>query len=123
MAYVDDHPTHWNVREDIYALAQYICGRHGSTWNSYYDHPPGYNLAYDHLSVDFWGPNGRGDPVGLWLGHSIFGHLFYDPEPPHIDWIIWQGWIWTYYGGWEWFSGDEPWSDNGHFRHVHVTYF
>lgn len=120
ISFIDDHPTHWDVRDDIRSLSDYIAHIHGCSWNSYWDHPPGY--ALDATSVDFWGENGRGDPVGLWRGHAIWGRLFYEPGPPLIRWIIWQGWMWDQHFGWQWFSEDEPWADMGHFRHVHVTF-
>jgi hypothetical protein len=120
MTYVDDHPTHWDVLAPIERAAVECATRHGASWNTYWDHPPGMML--DQQSIDFWGPGGRGDPIGIFRGFAVWGWLFYDPRPPLIEWIIWQGWIWQRSSGWDWFSDDEPYADMGHFRHVHVTF-
>ena len=120
MSYEDDHPTTYNLREDILDLAQKVSDLHGTSWNTYVDHPPGYWL--DTTSCDFWGPAGRGDPIGIFRGYAVAGSIFYDPSPPSIRWLIWQGYIWEAGSGWRWFAEDEAWSDNGHFRHVHITF-
>lgn len=121
MSYIDDHPTHYNVRQDIARLNRRLIVRHGGSWNTYYNHPPPFWL--DATSVDHWGPGGRGTPLGLARGNAILNDIYYDPNPPWIRWYIWQGYIWIDGIGRRWHSGDDGWSDAGHFRHAHITYW
>lgn len=98
-----------------------LSGDFGNTWNTYVNHPPPFWL--DYTSVDMWGEHGRGHLVGDWRGGALFYAIYNDPNPPWIRWAIWQGWIWIDGIGWRWHSADESWSDAGHFRHVHITFW
>lgn len=113
---LEHHYTHWNVRADLYENAQAVSGRFGTTWNSYYDHPPGYNL--DHRSVDFWGLNGRGDPLPEGVGDPLVAWVVGESVNITVQWLIWFGWIWTPEDGWSPYPG---WQGTHH-DHVHVTF-
>lgn len=108
--------THYNVREDVHELAVQVAGRYGLSWNTYEDHPPG--MALDHVSVDFWGPGGRGDMLGPKKRRTVSRHLRNRIRGPRWRWVINGnrgyypgGGTFTPPGGAEWNAG-----------HVHVTY-
>jgi uncharacterized protein (DUF3084 family) len=42
----------------------------GSTYNNYYGHPDGWEER-EQYSADFWGPGGRGDPIGVPMGDAV----------------------------------------------------
>jgi len=109
-------PTHWNVRPDVREVAQRIADRYGCTWNTYLDHPPGSGL--DRVSVDFWGPGGRGDHLGRFKRRRITRHLRLRSGHPRWLWIIngRRGYLpsggrFSPFGGAAWNRG-----------HVHVTF-
>jgi hypothetical protein len=101
LRYIDVHPTRYQWREDVERLIRRVYRRFGSDnikINTYVQHPgdEGGRFARDTTSFDVWGPGGRqGEakqdfflpPV---LGEQIFDFLFEDPNPPDIDWIIYQ---------------------------------
>lgn len=111
------HPTRYNWRSDVEAWARYLVNNYNVWCNTYYDHPETY--WRDETSIDVWGPAGRNDPIDSSLGQTIFDKLFYYEGLPHIDWIIWNAWIWTRAGGWSRFGTDNfTW----HYDHIHITY-
>jgi hypothetical protein len=120
--YVERHPTRYTWRDDVEALARWLVDNYGVSVNTYDDHPEGLGRDYD--SMDVWGSDGRGCPIGYELGQEIFGVLLNDPNPPNIEWIIWWGFQYGAWNNWngEWFSDDDSDADMGHFRHIHVTY-
>ena len=135
-SYIQDHPTHFNWRQDVANLVRRVQSKFpNQTYaNTYVWHPPKspptITVQYDAVSVDFWGGgvvNGkyvgyRGKPIGTALGHQVWKALWNDPNLPNISWIIWNGNMWVRGVGWK----SAPWgpadSDAGHFKHIHVTY-
>ena len=113
-SYADLYPTRYTFRADVEGIARRIVNKFGVSANTYLDHPPRYGRDYD--SVDYWGPPSRGYELDYATGQQIFSEVFYDPNPPHIDWIIWQGWLYAAWNGWQ----GTWWGD--HFDHIHVTY-
>lgn len=120
-SYIDLYPTRYTWREDIDELARKIIGRFGVWCNTYVDHPPGW--ALDQVSVDVWAYAGRSYELDPDLGQEVFDYVFNDPNPPWIRWTIWQGWIWDDYNGWRWYWDQDPWSDGGHYKHIHFTFW
>lgn len=108
--------THWNVQSPVRDQAVDVVRRFGGTWNTYLDHPDGY--ALDDVSVDFWGPGGRGSPVGEARGTDISAWILGQNEIFPVAWLIWWGWWWRPDIGWKPYGN---WM-GGHFDHVHVTY-
>lgn len=109
--------THYRVRPDVARVANQVAARYGCTWNTYEDHPPGYDL--DAVSVDFWGPKGRGDFLGPRKRRRISRYIRNRSGGPRWRWVInsTKGYLpgggrFTPKGGAEWNAG-----------HVHVTYW
>jgi hypothetical protein len=58
-------------------------------------------------------------PIDPAVGEAIVSRIFYDPDPPYIEWYIWSGYIWTPYWGLK------PFADDGtglHYDHAHFTF-
>lgn len=136
-SYLTDHPTHFNWRPDVRAAVNrvqskfpYLTYANTYTWHPPYD-PPAITRRYDAVSVDFWGGgvvNGRyvgyrGKDINLTVnGWRVFNALWYDPNPPNIWWIIYNGRIWIRGRGWSSAPWGPPDSDAGHYRHIHCTF-
>lgn len=129
MSYISRHPTHWNLRADIAAVANGLIYKHGGSWCTYRDHPEGWGL--DYTSVDFWDFNpDAGDNYylhrGMWLprsqGQKIADEAFLMAGAPWIRWMIWQNWAWNAYRGWYYYGGSS-YADMGHYGHIHITYW
>jgi hypothetical protein len=136
-SYEDDHPTHFDWREDVLGLVnriqtQFPWQTYANTyfWHPPYD-PPIITVQYDAVSVDFWGggiEDGvyvgyRGKPIWTSIdGYEVWNALFHDPDWPNISWIIWDGWMWLRGSGWTGAPWGPPDSDAGHYNHIHVTY-
>jgi hypothetical protein len=124
--YIGAHPTRYNWEPDVEQLARswvdYYGYESGSCWaNTYVDHPPGWGR--DTTSVDFWGYD-RGFRIAYEVGQEIVDWIFNDPNPPWIEWIIWQGWWWVDDGmGWRIYPDFDLASDAQHINHVHVTFY
>jgi hypothetical protein len=108
-------PTHYNIRDDLRGLVELLANRHGASWNTYLDHPAPYWL--DDISVDYWGRNGRGAPVGRKRGNRIARDLIHN-EHASPCYIRWRGRIWHPKSGWYSYNPDGI----GHYDHVHVTF-
>jgi len=126
--FVRDHPTNYIWRADLERLTARLVNMdpfYRRIWvNTYFIHPAGVFPRRDTLSFDVWGFGGRGDPLDVNLGWQVRRLLFNDPNPPNINWIIWQGRMWSFLGGPNQPSPPgAPGSDAGHFQHIHVTYF
>lgn len=138
MSYEDKHPTHFRWRDDVRARVNRLQAKW--PWKTYVNtyewHPP-YNpptitRRYDAVSFDVWGGGldakgdrylgYRGKPLPKELGVKIFRHLFYDPDPPDIYWIIWWGRMWVKGKGWGPAPSGPPDSDPEHNFHIHITY-
>jgi GH25 family lysozyme M1 (1,4-beta-N-acetylmuramidase) len=88
------HPTRYEWRDDVEAQIRRIYARFPEvTINTYVDHPEGFGRDFD--SFDVWGPRGRDNPIDFDLGQRVFEFVFNDPNPPLIEWCIWQRAIWT----------------------------
>ena len=98
--------AHRNWRSDVRALVEYIeswwwWSYDTQSWtytvaNTYDDHPIVWPWLspwdLDYVSVDFWGPGGRGDTIDYSLGNRIIRFIWYEtgPYPPWIRYYIWQ---------------------------------
>jgi hypothetical protein len=124
--YVRRHPTNYIWRADIERLTARLVNMDAFSrriWvNTYFHHPPCVTPFRDKVSFDVWGFGGRGSPLPEDLGWRVRRFLFGLRGLPNINWIIWQGRMWTIRGG----PGPAPrgpqGSDAGHFEHLHVTY-
>lgn len=110
-------PTSWDLRPDVAAVANEVTNRFGGTWNTYIPHPPGSDLS--RVSVDFWGPGGRGDKLPRSQRRRISRYLRERKSSPRWRWIIngarryWPDGTRDHsIGGLLWNAG-----------HVHVTYW
>jgi hypothetical protein len=106
---------HWDP--DVRAVVQRALKRFPrASANTYVCHP---YCGWGQRSVDFWGPGGRGDPIGEHTGELLLDFLFTLEGRPNIrHWIYRHRW-WTSWGGYG------VWSRNDHIgnlRHVHLTY-
>lgn len=108
--------THWDVKPKVRRISERFAARNPITWNTYKDHPKGYHL--DDVSVDYWGPSGRGDPISQHIGTLIAGRLLQRRARTPIAWLIWNGRIWQSSTGWQPYNG---WQGM-HYDHVHVTF-
>jgi hypothetical protein len=109
-------PTHYRVLPVLKRVADRIVSRVGGTWNTYLDHPTGYHL--DDISIDFWGPGGRGDPIGRLRGWRVSRRLIrLNRKGLPICYIRWRHRIWHPRTGWYFFNPDGI----SHDDHVHFT--
>jgi N-acetyl-anhydromuramyl-L-alanine amidase AmpD len=119
--YQDRHPTRYDFRPDVEALIRRVYERFG--WerihiNTYVGHPEGWER--DTTSFDVWGSRRRNDPIDPAIGDAVMAYLFNDPNPPHIDWIIYERKMWTRAKGvWEPYGTDVF---SFHDDHIHSTY-
>jgi len=125
-SYVRDHPTNYIWRANIEQLTDRLVNMdpfYRRIWvNTYFFHPPVVTPRRDMLSFDVWDFGGRGFHLDVNLGNQVFQRLFNDPNLPNINWIIWQGRMWTRGVGFGPSPPGPPDSDPGHFSHLHVTY-
>jgi len=119
-SYIDLHPTRYNWRSDVEAVARYLVDTYGVWCNTYVDHPPGW--AADERSMDVWASAGRGYTIDPTVGQAIFDDIFNNGKEPWINWVIWWGSMWSMGGGWEGAPWGPPDSDPGHFSHIHFTF-
>jgi hypothetical protein len=142
--YVDEHPTRYGWREDIEELVRLIYRRFGGPdeqeMNTYVNHPPNRDengnsiwlgFQTQDLSLDVWGPRGRGDPLPLERHRDIYKFLFNLDGAPDWWWAISRGEMWVrnrdvnldprWEGHIEDAPGGPPESDPDHERHIHLT--
>jgi hypothetical protein len=140
--YVDQHPTRYKWREDIEELIRLIYRRFGGPdeqeMNTYVNHPPNKNgesifigFETQHLSLDVWGPRGRGDPLPPERHRDIYRFLFNLEGAPDWWWAISLGAMWqrnrdvNLIPQWEGHIKDPepgpPDSDPDHESHMHLT--
>jgi len=142
--YVDQHPTRYDWREDIEELIRLIYRRFGGPdqqeMNTYVNHPPNPDknsrsiwLGFDtqSLSLDVWGPTGRGEALPLERHRDIYKFLFNLDGAPDWWWAISRGEMWVrnrdvnlnprWEGHIEDAPGGPPDSDPDHERHIHLT--
>jgi hypothetical protein len=142
--YVDQHPTRYDWREDIEELIRLIYRRFGGPdeqeMNTYVNHPPNPDengrsiwLGFDtqRLSLDVWGPSGRGDALPLERHRNIYNFLFNLDGAPDWWWAISRGDMWVRNRDvnlnpqWEGHIEDAPDgppdSDPDHVSHIHLT--
>lgn len=119
--FVERHPIRYTWRSDVDALIRRVLANFGVdnlSANTYVDHPEGFGRTT--TSVDFWAPEGRGEPIGREMGQAVFDFIFNDPNPPMIEWCIWRGQIWVFGVGFFDFPDD---GTGLHFDHPHFTFF
>ena len=136
-SYISEHPTRFNWTSPVRRLVEkyqamfpwqtYACTY---VWHPPYD-PPAITKRYDRLSVDFWGGgvvNGkyqgyRGKPLPDALHKKLFNVIFDDPDGPKIDWILSNGWMWSWRTGWSPYDPYDPYNaDMAHRKHIHITF-
>ena len=120
--YIDLHPDRYTWVSLVDDYIRRILGRwQGGVWaNTYVDHPPGFGR--DDVSVDFWDYAGRAASLDSTIGKEILDWIFNDQNAPWINWCIYQGYIWTDGVGWQEYWDTDPWSDAGHWHHLHITF-
>lgn len=69
--------------------------------------------------MDFWGPGGRGDAIGVHTGLEIRRYVMHLEGQPLIRHTIFQHQLWTRWGGYSRWTADDH---SGGLRHLHVTY-
>lgn len=120
-SYIDVHPTRYTFRQtDVDEVAQYLVENYDCWVNTYVDHPPGWWL--DDVSIDIWGPGGRGDQVND-SGDAGFWDIFNNGVAPWIRWCIRDYYIWDDYNGWREFWEFDLASDGPHVMHRHITFY
>jgi hypothetical protein len=141
--YVARHPTRYDWREDIEELIRLIYRRFGGPeeqqMNTYVNHPPNeengrsiwFGFQTQDLSLDVWGPGGRGDPLPLEQHRKIYRFLFNLKGAPDWWWAISRGEMFVrnrdedfnplWEGGIEDAPPGPPDSDPEHVRHMHLT--
>jgi predicted chitinase len=120
--YVDLHPDRYTWVQLVDDYIRRVLGTwQGRVWaNTYVDHPPGFGM--DDVSVDFWDYAGRAVSLDSTIGKEILDWIFNDQNAPWINWCIYQGYIWTDGVGWQEYWDTDPWSDAGHWHHLHITF-
>ena len=99
-SYMDMHPTRYEWEPHVARLVRKLYWEMGGPdeihVNTYFDHPPDDHPRewpvgfFDRLSLDVWGPGGRGDPVGHAKGERAFNLIWNDRGRPYVDWIVWE---------------------------------
>ena len=123
--WIQRHPTRYKWLPGIEDLIRELYRRFpGILVSSYVDHPEGWGRKLgknlDVRSLDVWDDGGRGVPINPATGTRIVNFLMNEPSPNMIDWIIWQGRIWTRASGvWRPFEDD---GTGSHHDHPHCTY-
>jgi len=114
---VNYHYTHYRVAARVALVVDGLALAAGCSWNTYYDHPPGWGL--DATSVDFWHAKGRGVALPLKANALLVGRILRAHKTNPVRWLISKKSIWTPQDGWTPYSGYQHY---GRLRHVHVTY-
>jgi len=110
--------TRWRWSPAVSVLVEQALSRHPSaTANTYVCHPW---CGWGRFSVDFWGPEGRGDPIDPETAVSIREFLLTRTGPPFIRHWIYQHTLWTSFGGFSVWSANDH---SGRLQHLHVTYW
>lgn len=110
--------THYRWTPEVSAVVQRVLNRWPNvTANTYEDHPwPGW----DGVSVDFWGPGGRGAAIPRKTGRQIRKFLMNLRGRPMIRHTIWLHQLWTSWGAYSYWAAEDH---SGRLRHLHVTYW
>lgn len=98
-SYVEQHPTHFDWRDDVKALVDKVESEFDDIYiNTYWNHPPipeNYDNRYEPVSLDVWNSDGRGCALDWTLHDEVLNYLFDDPHPPNIRWYLSKGYLWT----------------------------
>jgi hypothetical protein len=110
--------TRWRWRRDVRAVVAELSREFPAARpNTYVGHPW---VGWGRVSVDFWGPGGRGDPIQQDLGWQLLHYAFRMPGKPNLRHTIFLHQLWTSYGGYSFWRPDDH---SGALRHVHLTYW
>jgi hypothetical protein len=110
--------TRWRWRRDVRRRVRLLSARFPQAKaNTYVCHPW---CGWGRVSVDFWGPGGRGDPIDKQLGQELLQTARALPGPPYLRHTIYLHQLWTSFGGYSLWRKDDH-SDE--LRHVHLTYW
>jgi hypothetical protein len=111
-------PTRWRWRPSVRRVVRHIESNYsGAACNTYVCHPW---CGWGRVSVDVWGPGGRGDPIAYDLGWKILADVFNDPSNPPLRHTIYVHQLWTSFGGYSWWAKEDH---SGRLRHVHLTFW
>lgn len=141
-SYMDRFPTRYFFRRDIRELVRLTYREFGSQKIhicTYEEHPPNVyghgvwlGIPTERLSLDVWGPDGRGDPLPRELHEDVWNFLFYRRQAPDIWWAISRGDMWVRErssngtvldnGVWVPSPSGAADSDPEHIWHPHITY-
>lgn len=106
---------HWTP--EVREIVQLIHRRFSAArCNTYTCHPW---CGWGRLSVDVWGPGGRGHAIAPELSQEIRTFLMNLPGKPLIRHTILEHQLWTRWGGYSYWRRDDH---SGGLRHLHVTY-
>jgi hypothetical protein len=110
--------TRWRWRPSVRReVARLLAAHPQARANTYICHPW---CGWGRVSVDFWGPGGRGDPIDLHTGYAILRDAMYHPGAPFLRHTIYLHQLWTSFGGYsDWRADDHSEAS----RHVHLTYW
>jgi hypothetical protein len=110
--------THYHWRADVSAIVQEVLARYPHvSANTYVGHPW---EGWSHVSVDFWGEEGRGWPISMRTALNIRKFLMNLNHGPKIRHTILGHTLWTSFGGTSWWAKNDHSGDE---RHLHVTYW
>lgn len=110
--------TRYRWRSDVRAIVSEVLHRWPRvTANTYVCHPW---CGWADVSVDFWGPGGRGDPLLGETPAQIRRFLMAKRGRPNIRHTILDHQLWTSWGGYSRWTRDDH---AGRQRHLHVTYW
>ncbi len=113
--------THWSVEGFVRTAGEEVRGKFGGSWNSY----EGHGLAPargERLTIDHWGPLGRGDPLDEHAGDAMVAWILGQNVIRPVRILIWWSWVWYPTRGWEPYSGFQGNHGPGPDAHVHVGY-
>lgn len=119
--YIDRHPTHYDWRPDVEEVARELVEKFNVSVNTYFKHPPTYGRKFEFVSLDVYGPEGRGDPLDPAVGREVWKYLWNRPGI-HWAWGIYMGRSWGSVKGWGPAPPGPEDSDPEHNHHIHITY-
>lgn len=120
-SYVDMYPTHYSWEPSVEEVARELVEKFDVSVNTYHLHPPGTKVNWEHVSLDVWGPKGRGHKLDPREGRKVWSYLW---NRPGIRWAwgIYEGKMWVRGRGWESSPPGPSDSDAEHNWHIHLSY-
>jgi len=110
--------TRYRWRADVRRIVhQALAAFPHVTANTYVCHPW---CGWGRVSIDYWGPGGRGDALRPGLAEQLRRFHFSLAAPPIMRHCIAEHDLWTSWGGYSYWR---PNDHSGNLRHFHVTYY